>query len=79
METVAVEYESLLFDVLFSIFYIQVSYCECFRMKIFVICRYQAPQFVEQPKQQYNQQQQPRQSRPYYNAVNEGGPFVWKI
>ncbi|CAK9323618.1 unnamed protein product [Citrullus colocynthis] len=32
---------------------------------------YQAPQFVEQPKQQYNQQQQPRQSRPYYNAVNE--------
>ncbi|XP_023553963.1 protein argonaute 18-like isoform X2 [Cucurbita pepo subsp. pepo] len=34
---------------------------------------YQAPQFVEQPKQQYKQQQQqqPRQSRPYYNAVNE--------
>ncbi|XP_038887993.1 translation initiation factor IF-2-like isoform X3 [Benincasa hispida] len=34
---------------------------------------YQASQFVEQPKQQYNQQQhqQPRQSRPYYNAVNE--------
>ncbi|XP_022159880.1 protein FAM98A-like [Momordica charantia] len=36
---------------------------------------YQAPHFVEQPKQQFNyqqqQQQQPRQARPYYNAVNE--------
>ena len=50
-------------------------------MKSVTICRYQAPQFVEQPKQQYKQQQQqqPRQSRPYYNAVNEGDPFFWKI
>lgn len=39
--------------------------------------RYQAPHFVEQPKQQYNNQQQqlqpqPRQPRTYHNAVNEG-------
>lgn len=55
-------------------------------MKTVIICRYQAPHFVEQPKQQYNQysqqqqqqQQQPRQPRPYYNAVNEGYPFAWK-
>ncbi|XP_038888002.1 protein FAM98A-like isoform X3 [Benincasa hispida] len=39
---------------------------------------YQAPHFVEQPKQQYNnqqplpQQQPPRQPRVYHNAVNEG-------
>ncbi|XP_022159844.1 ribonuclease P protein subunit p25-like protein [Momordica charantia] len=37
---------------------------------------YQAPHFVEQPKQQYNNQQQqlqpqPRQPRTYHNAVNE--------
>lgn len=40
--------------------------------------RYQAPHFVEQPKQQYNnqqplpQQQPPRQPRVYHNAANEG-------
>lgn len=34
--------------------------------------RYQAPLYLEKPKPQYHYQQQPRQTRSTYNAINEG-------